>query len=562
MPLNPNDILQNGQYRVLRQLGRGGFGFVYQAQDTLLHDQVAIKELIPALVGDETTLKRFLAEARATMRLANDHLVRTHNVFQEGGNYYIVMECMSGGSLEDRLREVGSLPVGEAVRIAAEVCAGLDYAHHRGIVHCDLKPANILFTADGAAKVADFGIAHVPEQVLSRSWMTPAGFAAGTLPYMSPEQADGVREDPRVDVYAMGAVLYRMLTGRTYLKFDQRETPGAQADNVYRIRNAQPDSPSAHNRRLPAWLDEVVLKALSKRPDERYGSAAEMGAALGRQGVASAVPPQPRASVAAALSSPRPTQRPAWFWPAVGAVGVLLIVISVALAMLFGAGPVPAENRTPEPTQGTLVEPEAISALLPSHTPPPPTSTSTATDIPTRSLPPTATRVPLPTLPPPSPASQALPSPSLVSPASGSELQGMVTFAWTYPGTLASDEAFQVLIWEEDSSLHLGAAQSWGRTEQLIDLEHVPQVIDGGTGLYYWSVVVVQKGTDQRLSAEAVPRRFTYLGPAGTPTPAPLALSHRQLAGRSVQRALPSLHTERVAWRPASETPTAVCLCG
>ena len=203
MPLKPNDTLLNGQYRILRLLGRGGFGFVYQAQDTLLHKEVAIKELIPALVGDEATLKRFLVEARATMELAHDHIVRTFNVFQESDNYYIIMECMSGGSLEDRLRETGSLPVDEAVTIAVQVCDGLGHAHDRGIVHCDLKPANILFTSRGAAKIADFGIAHVSDQALSRSWMTPAGFVAGTLPYMSPEQADGVREDPRVDVYAL-----------------------------------------------------------------------------------------------------------------------------------------------------------------------------------------------------------------------------------------------------------------------------------------------------------------------------------------------------------------------
>ena len=311
MPLNPNDTLLNGQYRILRLLGRGGFGFVYQAQDTLLHDEVAIKELIPALVGDEATLKRFLAEAKATMRLAHEHIVRTHNIFQEDGNYYIVMECMSGGSLEDRLREKGSLPVDEAVRIAAEVCDGLGYAHQRGIVHCDLKPANILFTSGGSAKVADFGIAHVSDQMLSRSWMTPAGFVAGTLPYMSPEQADGVREDPRVDVYALGAVLYRMLTGRTYLDFDERETPGAQADNVLRIRNAEPDPPSAHNRRIPAWLDKVVLKALSKLPEERYGSAAGMQVALeGREG-ASPIP-------APVEAAPGPARQPARARPGSG----------------------------------------------------------------------------------------------------------------------------------------------------------------------------------------------------------------------------------------------------
>ena len=421
MPLNPNDTLLNGQYRILRLLGRGGFGFVYQAQDTLLRDEVAIKELIPALVGDDATLKRFLAEARATMRLAHDHIVRTHNVFQEGGNYYIVMECMSGGSLEDRLREKGSLPVDEAVRIATEVCDGLGYAHQRGIVHCDLKPANILFASSGSAKVADFGIAHVSEQMLSRSWMTPAGFVAGTLPYMSPEQADGVREDPRVDVYALGAVLYRMLTGRTYLDFDQRETPGAQADNVLRIRNAKPDPPSAHNRRIPAWLDGVVLKALSKRPEERYGSAAEMQTTLQMQDAAPPAPSAPsqaKASAPGAPARPRRADRPARFWAAVGAAGVLVIAIAVALAMLFGGGSLPTDTPAPDPTQIAVVEPTATSTLAPTRTPTPTDTAEPPTEAPAPTYtlnPPTATPTPTNT-PVPLPTATPRPTHTLVPP--------------------------------------------------------------------------------------------------------------------------------------------------
>lgn len=203
MALNPKDTLLNGHYSIVRPLGRGGFGFVYLAQDTLLGEQVAIKELIPALVGDESTLKRFLAEARATMRLTHKHIVRTHNVFAEGGNYYIVMEYMPGGSLEERLRQCGSLPVPEAVKVAAEVCEGLACAYEEQVVHCDLKPANILFDGKGSAKVADFGIAHVSGEMLTRSWVTPAGFVAGTLPYMSPEQAEGVRDETRIDIYAL-----------------------------------------------------------------------------------------------------------------------------------------------------------------------------------------------------------------------------------------------------------------------------------------------------------------------------------------------------------------------
>jgi serine/threonine protein kinase len=185
------------------------------------------------------------------------------------------MECMAGGSLETRLQEQDSLPAEEAVRVALQVCEGLAYAHQRGVVHCDLKPANILFTGDGTAKVSDFGIAHVSGETLTRSWMTPAGFVAGTLPYMSPEQTEGMRDNSRLDVYALGAALYRMLTGRPYLDFDQRETPAATASNVMRIQNEQPKPPSTQHRRVDAWLDAVVLKALAKRPEDQYATPRE-----------------------------------------------------------------------------------------------------------------------------------------------------------------------------------------------------------------------------------------------------------------------------------------------
>ena len=395
MTLKPDDTLLHGRYRIQRLLGRGGFGFVYQAQDTLLSDEVAIKELIPALVGDDVMLKRFLAEAKATMRLTHEHIVRTHNVFQEGDNYYIVMECMSGGSLEDRLREHGPLPVDDVVRIAAEVCEGLNYAHQHGIVHCDLKPGNILFTAGdarsgiGLAKVADFGIAHVSDQMLSRSWMTPAGFAAGTLAYMSPEQTDGLRDDPRVDVYAMGAVLYRMLTGRTYLDFDQRETPRAQAENVNRICQEKPSPPSTYHRCIPGWLDEVVLKALSKHPDERYSSAAKLRATLERQGAAILALPPAEADGAPIRPRQHRAGRPVWFWLAVGGAGVMLVAVVIGLVLFSGAGEGPGQPVTSERTQ--IAEAPATAIADATDTPRPPTSTPrpTGTPQPTDTLRPT-----------------------------------------------------------------------------------------------------------------------------------------------------------------------------
>jgi serine/threonine protein kinase len=316
MALKPGDLLLNGQYRIEGQLGHGGFGSVYRAHDTHLREDVAIKEMIPGLVGDEETLKRFLAEAKATMRLSHDRIVRTHHVFAEGegageSHYYIVMEYMAGGSLEEWLDEKGQVPVATAVAIGGQVAEGLAYAHDRGVVHCDLKPANILFTADleasdAGAKVADFGIAHVSEQMLTRTWHTSAGFVAGTLPYMSPEQTRGQRDDPRLDVYALGAVLYHMITGRIYLDFGEEDTPYTLADNILRIHNEQPAPPSVHSPGVPSWLDGVILKALHKQPEDRFATIADMQAALLEQGQISRTPVSD-----APIASARPLERPA-----------------------------------------------------------------------------------------------------------------------------------------------------------------------------------------------------------------------------------------------------------
>jgi eukaryotic-like serine/threonine-protein kinase len=391
MPLQPGDLLLNGKYVIRALIGRGGFGFVYLADDTLLHEPVALKELIPALVGDEEILRRFLGEARATMRLTHERIVRTHDVFVERGNYYIAMEYMAGGSLEARLKEGGAPPVEAAVRVAAEVCEGLAYAHAHGVVHCDLKPANVLFDDQGRAKVADFGIAHIPAEMYSRSRVTQAGFVAGTLPYMSPEQADGVRDDPRVDVYAAGAVLYRMLTGRPYLEFDTQETPGAQARNVGRIQAEDPVAPSTHNRRVPAWLDAVVLKALAKRREERYGSAAALREALLRHEpppalVVPAVLPRAEPGLAPPPRGPappasRPPRRglPAWFWPGVGGAGLLLVLALLLAVWSTGRG---ADRPPPTAVLGHATAPVPATSterpLKVTKTPASPTPTGVA----------------------------------------------------------------------------------------------------------------------------------------------------------------------------------------
>ena len=374
MPLKTGDTLLNGQYRISSLLGWGGFGAVYHAEDVHLREQVAIKELIPTLAGDKQLLERFSDEARTTMRLRHQRIVATHHAFPESDNYYIVMEYMPGGSLQQRLRDSGPAPVQDALALAIELCDGLSHAHQEGIVHCDLKPANILFAADGTAKIADFGIAHIPQDKLTRTWRTPSGFAAGSLPYMPPEQADGVRADPRVDIFALGAVLYRVLIGRTYLDFEPSDTPGATAENVRRIRNCDPLPPSEHRLEISPDLDQLVLKALSKEPDQRFASAPDFADALA---ACLELEQARRVTISQVLEelppdTPVPERLPRWFWPILATAAVLLLLILGGIAALtVPPGPTPTSTQVAVGLVATPVEPTASSMSTPSVAGPP-----------------------------------------------------------------------------------------------------------------------------------------------------------------------------------------------
>ena len=259
MALHPGESLARSKYRIIRLLGRGGFGFVYLAEDTLLRKQRAIKELIPALAGDPMTLRRFFKEASATQEFRHPNIVATYDLFTEGENYYIVMEYLPGGSLSDRL--AASLPLTqiEAQRLGVEIAEGLAHAHAHGVVHCDLKPANILLTHDGHAKIADFGIAHISDAgaAFTRSLATSTGLAAGTLPYMAPEQARGRPVDQRADVFAFGVVLYEMLTGVP--PFDDISPPSVALQHL----TQPPPAPRSLNPQLNAETEAVLLKALN-----------------------------------------------------------------------------------------------------------------------------------------------------------------------------------------------------------------------------------------------------------------------------------------------------------
>ncbi len=262
-------------YRLERELGQGGMATVYLAQD-LKHDrQVAIKVLRPelaAVIGAD----RFLSEIKTTANLQHPHILPLHDSGQEDGFLFYVMPYVQGETLRDRISKEKQLPVADAVRIAGEVASALDYAHRQGVIHRDIKPENILLH-DGRALVADFGIALAVSTAGTR--MTETGMSLGTPHYMSPEQAMGEREiTARSDVYALGCVLYEMLTG------DPPFTGSTAQAIVARVVTESPRPLTPQRHTIPPQVEAAVLTALEKLPADRFATAAEFAAALTSQG--------------------------------------------------------------------------------------------------------------------------------------------------------------------------------------------------------------------------------------------------------------------------------------
>jgi serine/threonine protein kinase len=205
-------------YRILEKLGEGGMGEVYLAEDTLLDRKVALKFLSERFQEDPTARKRFLREAKSAAAIDHPYICNIFDVGDEGGRSYIVMEYVTGQTLEERLRE-GPLPVSQALAVSSEIAEALEEAHGKNLVHRDLKPSNIMLTPGGHAKVMDFGLAKqmAPDDVQSedetQSKLTRQGLTAGTLTYMSPEQLCGREVDLRSDIFSFGIVLYEMVTG-------------------------------------------------------------------------------------------------------------------------------------------------------------------------------------------------------------------------------------------------------------------------------------------------------------------------------------------------------------
>jgi eukaryotic-like serine/threonine-protein kinase len=259
------------RYRVLRSLGGGGMAEVFLAEDAILARLVAVKVLRAQLAGDEQFVERFRREAQAAAALGHPNIVAVYDRGVAGDVSFIVMEYVRGETLKERVRRGGRLEPEEAVGIALQVLAGLQFAHERHIVHRDVTAQNVLIDASGAVKIADFGIARV-----GSSGLTTTGVRMGTVQYVSPEQARGEPADERADLYSLGVILYEMLAGR--LPFT--------ADNdvalALKHANEMPPGPGAMVSGLPPELDRITLKALAKSPDERYQTAAQFAADLRR----------------------------------------------------------------------------------------------------------------------------------------------------------------------------------------------------------------------------------------------------------------------------------------
>ncbi|HEV8610610.1 MAG TPA: protein kinase, partial [Thermoanaerobaculia bacterium] len=279
MTLSPGARL--GPYEIVSPLGAGGMGEVYRARDTRLERAVAIKVLPARLAADADALARFEREARAVAALSHPNILAIHDFGSDGGVVYAVAELLEGATLRERLA-TGALPSRKAVEYAVQAAQGLAAAHERGIVHRDLKPENVFVTNDGRVKLLDFGLARLrgAESAMGRETEAPTaaiatepGVVMGTVGYMSPEQVRGQAADHRSDIFALGAVLYEMLSGK-------RAFRGASAaDTMSAVLNAEPELAPAFSTAEPA-LAQIVRRCLEKSPGERFQSAQDLAFAL------------------------------------------------------------------------------------------------------------------------------------------------------------------------------------------------------------------------------------------------------------------------------------------
>lgn len=260
------DKVLNSRYKVTDLLGEGGMALVYQARDLLLDRWVALKVLRPQLVSDKDFVRRFHREAKAVASLSHPNIVNIYDIGQDRDIHYLVMENVQGETMSEVIKREGILPPSLAFDYATQICEALVVAHRNNIVHCDIKPHNILITKDNRIKVTDFGIARA----VNSATLAHTETVIGTATYFSPEQARGETITASSDLYSLGVVIYEMLTGQVPFRGDSPITV------ALKHINEEPVAPSHVNDRLPKRIDKLVLKVLAKDPGKRFADASEM----------------------------------------------------------------------------------------------------------------------------------------------------------------------------------------------------------------------------------------------------------------------------------------------
>ena len=264
--MNLEGSVIGNRYKILEKIGNGGMATVYKALDQILNRYVAVKVLREEFTTDEEFIKRFNTEAQSAARLTHPNIVSVYDVGQENNVYYIVMELIQGKTLKQIIEEDGFLSWKWAVNIAIQIASALEMAHKNKIIHRDIKPHNIMITEDGVAKVTDFGIA----KAVSNSTITAFGTTLGSVHYFSPEHARGGYTDSKSDLYSLGVVMYEMVTGK--VPFDA-DTPVSVA--LKHMQEA-PIEPIKINKNIPYAVNQIIMKAMKKDPNERYQNATEM----------------------------------------------------------------------------------------------------------------------------------------------------------------------------------------------------------------------------------------------------------------------------------------------
>lgn len=372
MSFAPGDLV-GGRYELGRQLGAGGMARVYLGHDRVLDRQVAVKVLSEPFASDPNFVERFRREASAAAGLNHPNIVAVYDRGEADGSYYIVMEYLSGPDLKQVIRRRAPLPAGEAIDNAQQVLAALGAAHRRDLVHRDVKPQNVMVAEDGHLKVTDFGIARAGAE----ADMTEAGSVIGTAQYLSPEQARGGEVTSASDCYALGIVLYEMLTGQ--VPFDGGPPVAVAMKQV----TDPPTPPSEIEPGVPPELEAVVMRALAKRPSERYRTAQEFSRALdevrtaidgsggttrlmpvadgdtGRTRMMEPVTGTTRVGPPPPEEPPRGRRR----WPFVVGALVLLAALAVAAFVLLGGDEARAVTIPPVANQPAQQAEDALRAL-------------------------------------------------------------------------------------------------------------------------------------------------------------------------------------------------------